>query len=55
MVFIQSADKYIEKLLFLQMYFTPTPLQKATTVKSWINTAILSRKRETDKAIPVKV
>ncbi len=37
------------------MIFTPTPLQKATAVKPWMNAAILSRKRETDKATPVKV
>jgi hypothetical protein len=34
---------------------TPTPLQKATAVKPWMNAIILSRKRETGKATPVKV
>jgi len=33
----------------------PTPLQKATAVKPWMNAIILSRKRETGKATPVKV
>jgi hypothetical protein len=47
-------------------WFTPTPLQKATAVnphtnvlvcrvKLWMNAIILSRKRETGKATPVKV
>jgi hypothetical protein len=36
-------------------WFTPTPLQKATAVKPWMNAIILSRKRETGKTTPVKV
>ncbi len=35
--------------------FTPTPLQKATTVKPWMNVNVFLAKPEADKATPVKV
>jgi len=50
-----GSRKKISNGTNLKNKFTPTPLEKATAVKPWMNRDVLLAKPETNKATPVKV